>query len=48
VPSAASPAFCGNNVAVFEDEFEPELDDRFVAEFVVRSVAESAAVFTVI
>jgi hypothetical protein len=36
--------FCGNNVAEFEDESEPEFDDRFVTDFVIRSVAGNAAV----
>jgi hypothetical protein len=30
----------GDNVAEFEDEFDPEFDDRFAADFVVRSVAD--------
>jgi hypothetical protein len=38
-PRPACPAFCGNNVAESEDEFETEFDDRFAADVVGRSVA---------
>jgi len=44
--SVLSGVLCGNNVAEFEDGFEPESDDSFVTDFVVRSVARNAAVIT--
>jgi hypothetical protein len=39
-PRPAGPAYCGNNVAEFEDGFEPEFDDRFASKFVVRQVVD--------